>query len=91
MVAGFFENLYKDDSVIGTYSLTLEENWGLNDQERIMLSKEVSIVEVKMTLFTMNPNKSPGVDGYHAIYLFIFYFFPKSLECGWKGFSTLCY
>lgn len=86
IVVGFFENIYKDDSVIGTYSLKSEENLGLNNQEHIMLSKKVSAAEVKMAFFTMNPNKSPRVDGYPIS------FFQKAWNVNVVGRDfTLCY
>ncbi|OMO72819.1 CNGC5-like protein [Corchorus olitorius] len=50
------------DEMISLPSLC--EDWKLTHNEKLSLEEEVTVEEVKAALFGMNPNKSPGIDGF---------------------------
>ena len=48
----------------------------LDYQSRDLMSANFSPEDVRAAIFSMNPDKSPGLDGLNPA------FFPKILECG---------
>ncbi|XP_021751223.1 uncharacterized protein LOC110716880 [Chenopodium quinoa] len=68
VVTDYFSHLFTSEGVANCQEalegVRVAVTAGMNDE----LCKEPTFEEIKTTLFEMHPNKSPGVDGMHALF-----------------------
>lgn len=76
LVRVFFETLYTDDNVGPSPVLPTCNTWKLTAEHRAVLDQPVTKEKVRSALFCMDPNQSPGVDGFSGFVL------PEILEVG---------
>ena len=62
----FYKNLFGAGSNIESISLVVPIPVVLDDQDRIRLTEPFSLNEIKIAVFQMKPNKSPGLNGLPA-------------------------
>lgn len=65
----FYYDLYTDPHPALDVRLpSLCEHWKLSHADRNILSRDVTLEEVRSAVFDMSPKKSPGIDGFPAIF-----------------------
>lgn len=69
LLSDYYLQLYSDPTSYSNFFLPpICQSWQLTPTEREDLDREVSLEEVKAALFDMNPNKSPGIDGFPTVF-----------------------
>lgn len=60
----FYKDLFCEDDVFGIWNNTTFTHGELTDENKLILSSNVKVEEIKDAMFNMGPWKSPGPDGF---------------------------